>query len=61
MKRSVKIKRGNGGEIFQHDKGKFGIDWYNTESRYLQSITHLSKRDLKRFADRIYDFLEDDE
>lgn len=59
MKKPLKIKRGNDGEVFQHGEKEYGICWRNQgKFGFLQQITGLSKRELRQFADKIYQFLE---
>lgn len=61
MKKPLKIKRGQDGEIFQHSEKEFGISWRSKgDWGFLQSITGLSKRELKLIADKIYQYVESD-
>lgn len=62
MKKPLRIKRGNDGEIFQHSEKEFGISWMTQGNwGFQQQITGLSKRELLKIADKIYQFIESEQ
>ena len=59
IKKPVKLRRDNDGEVFQTEDGLYGMDWLRkNENNFRQTISGLKRHELKSIEDKIIEFLE---
>ena len=62
IKKPVKLRRDNDGEVFQLDDGTYGVDFLpKNKNGFRQSITGMKRCELKSLGDAIFLFLENKE
>ena len=59
MKKPLKIRRDNDGEVFQTEDGLYGMDWLRkNENNFRQTISGLKRHELRSISEKIIEFLE---